>query len=135
MIIDHIPDYPGVVSSIPILPADLWENIVRIDNYLKRRMVYPSIIDIGQYSQGASSSSSMSGADTPSYYEATHFHPMADIMLVSPDALFLNDHLQPFYYNLPGMMGGPDMDEYNYLTYPGANSDIPGQPVVASSSS
>ena len=53
--------------------------------------------------------------------------------LICPIAAFQTDNGQPFYMALPGRMNGPVMDEYNYLTYPGANEEIPGVPAASSS--
>ena len=128
--INYIPDTEQP-DPIPIDSADVWDNDIRLDNYLKDRISHLDIVDWGIISGGSSSSA---GSIMETYYGG-FVHPIASIEMVDPDPLFADDHSQVIYTDLPGKMGGPVMNEDNYLTYPGAGREIPGAPESSSSSS
>lgn len=130
----YIPDLETDVDPIPIDPSDIWLNDIRLDNYLKDRITHIEIIDLSSVINGSSSSSS-SGAIFATYYEEEFYHPIASIELVEPEEIFAIDHSRVIYVDLPGRIGGPVMTDCNYLTYPGANQDIPGCDEDSSSSS
>jgi len=127
--IHYIPDNEHP-NPIPIPSNDVWENDIRLDNYLKDRIPHLDIVDWGTITGGSSSSA---GSIEETYY-GRFYHPIANIEMVDPDPLFADDHTQVVYTDLPGKMGGPVMDDENYLTYPGAGSYIPGAPDSSSSS-
>ena len=49
-----------------------------------------------------------------------------DTDLICPTDAFVDDNNQEIYNDLPGRIGGPVMNEDNYLTYSGAAGEIPG---------
>ena len=55
--------------------------------------------------------------------------------LICPTDAFVTDNAQEIYTDLPGKMNGPVMNEDNYLTYSGANKNIPGDLEAETSSS
>ena len=126
----YIPDkvYP---DPIPIPPEDVWDNDIRLSEYLKARITHLDIVDWGIISGGSSSSA---GSIMETYYESMFVHPIATIEMVDPEQIFADDHDEIIYTDLPGKMGGPVMNEDNYLTYPGAGREIPGASEVSSSS-
>jgi len=48
------------------------------------------------------------------------------IDLIDPSIMYVNDHAQKIHTGLPGSSNGQSIDEYNYLTYPGSNVELPG---------
>jgi len=49
-----------------------------------------------------------------------------DVDLICPTDVFETDNAQEVYSDLPGKIGGPVMNEDNYLTYSAAGKNIPG---------
>lgn len=49
-----------------------------------------------------------------------------DTDLICPTDAFVTDNAQEIYNDLPGKLGGPVMNEDNYLTYSGAGIEVPG---------
>jgi len=49
-----------------------------------------------------------------------------DTDLIEPTPAFVADSAQPMYSDLPGKIGGPVMNDDNYLTFSGAGKEIPG---------
>ena len=121
--INHTPDYEGSLVPIPIDLINIWENDIRMDNRLKLGVEYVGLVDI---SDGGGASSSSSGSGPLPTYNGGYYHPIASIEFIEPETIFETNHNQNVYTELPGRMGGPVMNENNYLTYPGANGYVPG---------
>jgi len=60
----YIPDREQP-SPMPIPPEDVWDNDIRLDDYLKNRISHLDIVDWGIISGGSSSSA---GAISETYY-------------------------------------------------------------------
>jgi len=99
--IPHIPDYESNVDPLPIDPADVWDNDIRIDKLMHMEMTHLEIDS--NYGEVGSSSSS----DDYYYNNPDLKHPIAQVIVVgkiiteyqnSPESSSSSSSPEGYYY-------------------------------------